>query len=70
MPLGKRKEENCSLISGLCSENSLTLLGEIPYDGEVPKELPSKYFMTYMAGSPAGKEITYIWGLIEKRLQT
>jgi MinD superfamily P-loop ATPase len=62
--------ENCGIISDYCSTNGLTLLGEIPYDDQVPKALSRKEFIIDITGSPAGKKIISFWEMIEKRLYT
>ncbi len=60
--------QNCKIIKDYCRENDLELLGEIPYDGKVPKALSRKEFIIDFPESPAGGKIINLWEIIEKKL--
>jgi len=60
--------KNTNVIEKFCLENSIEILGFIPYDEKVPKNLSDKKIITDDPSSQAGREIKNIWQKLEKHL--
>ncbi|MCL5071100.1 MAG: ATP-binding protein [Actinobacteria bacterium] len=57
--------KNTNDIENFCSENNVEILGKIPYDDCVPKNLSDKKIIIDDNSSEAGKEIKNIWRKLE-----
>lgn len=60
--------KNTSEIEKFCSDNNVEILGKIPYDEKVPKNLSNKKIIIEDHSSEAGKEIKKIWQKLESHL--
>jgi MinD superfamily P-loop ATPase len=60
--------KNTNDIEKFCSENNIEILGNIPYDEKVPKNLSDKKIIIDDQSSKAGKEIIRIWNKLKKFL--
>ena len=61
-------DDNTKIITDFCSDNKIELLGEIPYDEKVPKNLSERRFIIDDPESKAGKKIKEIWNILKDKL--
>jgi len=61
-------EKNSALIKDYCHDSGMLLMGEIPYDEQVPKALSKREFITDLPHSRAGEKIVEIWDVLRDRL--